>query len=110
MKIAFPINGKGSLESQVSLHFGRATDFLVYDTDEESFETYANPEKSGGTEFPPDFLQRQEIQAAIVLDLGQLAYNKFKNHNIKMYKAVEGTVSLNLQKFKQGQLSEFKYE
>ena len=108
MKIVIPINEKGSLNDKVALHFGRANNFLIYDTETESFEIFPNPEVAGGKEFPPDFLYRQGVKAVIVFSLGEMAYKKFKNYNIKMYKAVEDTVLKNLQKVEGNELKELK--
>ena len=108
MKIVIPINEKGSLNDKVALHFGRANNFLIYDTETESFEIFPNPEVVGGKEFPPDFLYRQGVKAVIVFSLGEMAYKKFKNYNIKMYKAVEDTVLKNLQKVEGNELKELK--
>ena len=58
MKIAIPTNNKKGLEDTVAEHFGRAKNFLIYDTETKSFEIYPNPEVIGGKEFPPDFLYR----------------------------------------------------
>lgn len=110
MKIVIPINEKGSLDDKVALHFGRASNFLIYDTETESFEIFPNPEVTGGKEFPPDFLYRQGVKAVIVFGLGAMAYNKFKNYNIKTYKAVQETIAANLQKFEDGKLQELKEE
>jgi len=110
MEIAIPINEKGSLDNKVALHFGRASNFLIYNTETESFEIFPNPEVAGGKEFPPDFLYRQGVKAIIVFDLGEMAYKKFKNYNIKMYKAIQGTAAANLQKFEDGKLQELKEE
>jgi len=108
MKIVIPINEKGSLNDKIALHFGRANNFLIYDTETESFEIFPNPEVAGGKEFPPDFLYRQGVKAVIVFSLGEMAYKKFKNYNIKMYKAVEDTVLKNLQKVEGNELKELK--
>ena len=108
MRIVIPINEKGSLNDKVALHFGRANNFLIYDTETESFEIFPNPEVAGGKEFPPDFLYRQGVKAVIVFSLGEMAYKKFKNYNIKMYKAVEDTVLKNLQKVEGNELKELK--
>jgi len=108
MKIVIPINEKCSLNDKIALHFGRANNFLIYDTETESFEIFPNPEVAGGKEFPPDFLYRQGVKAVIVFSLGAMAYKKFKNYNIKMYKVVEDTVLKNLQKVEGNELKELK--
>jgi len=110
MKIAIATNERGFLEDKVAFHFGQAKSFLIYDTETESFEIYPNPEATGGIELPPDFLHRQEVKAVITFGLGPKAFRKFKNHNIKMYKAVKGTILENLQKFKDHKLNGLKKE
>ena len=110
MKIAIPTNEKGSLDDKVALHFGRANNFLIYNTEKKSFEIFPNPEVTGGKEFPPDFLHRQGVKAIIVFGLGGMAYQKFKNYDIKMYKAIQRTVAANLQKFEDDKLQELKEE
>ena len=110
MKIAIPTDEKGSLDDKVALHFGRASNFLIYDTETESFEIFPNPEVAGEKEFPPDFLYRQGVKSVIVFSLGALAYKKFKNYNIKMYKAIPGSILENIKKLEKGNLGGLKKE
>ena len=110
MKIVIPTNNKEGLNAQIAEHFGRASNFLIYDTETESFEIFPNPEVTGGKEFPPDFLERQGVKSVIVFSLGALAYKKFKNYNIKMYKAIPESILENVKKFKEGNLGELKEE
>jgi len=110
MKIVIPTDEKGSLGDKVALHFGRASNFLIYDTETESFEIFPNPEVTGEKEFPPDFLYRQRVKSVIVFGLGKMAYNKFKNYNVKMYKAIRETIAANLQKLEDDKLQELKEE
>ena len=106
MKIAIAANGNGFLENEVASHFGRAKSFLIYNTETKNFEIHPNPEVTGKTEFPPDFLYRQKVEVVIVFSLGSMAYKKFENYNIKMYKADKGTIAENLQKFEDNKLKE----
>ena len=110
MKIAVPINAKRGLESEVAEHFGRANNFLIYDTESKTFDIYPNPEIAGETELPPDFLHRQKVEIVIAFSLGPRAFEKFKNYNIKMYKAIKATIADNLKKFEDGKLQELKKE
>lgn len=110
MKIAVPIDSKGGLEDTVAEHFGRAKNFLVYDTKTKIFDIFPNPESTGGSQFPPDFLQGQKVDAVIVFSLGPMAHNKFKNYHIKMYKAVKSTIRDNLEKLKNNKLKKLKKE
>jgi len=110
MKIAIPTDDKRGLQDMVAEHFGRAKNFLVYDTETKIFEIFSNPEVGGRKELPPDFLYRQKVKTIIVFSLGPMAYNKFKNYNILMFKAIEGTVEENLEKFESNQLEKLKKE
>lgn len=110
MKIAIPTNNKKGLDYKVAEHFGRAKRFLIYDTEKRDFQTEENPEVLGLPELPPDFLHRQGANVIIVFSLGQRAYEKFKNYNIKIYKAIEGTIAENLQKIKNSKLKELTKE
>jgi predicted Fe-Mo cluster-binding NifX family protein len=110
MKIAIPMDNKKGLEDTVAEHFGRASNFLIYDTKTKNFEIYPNPEVAGGKELPPDFLHRRKVETVIVFSLGPMAYDKFKNYNIKTYKAVSGSIFENIKKFEDGNLGELKKE
>jgi len=109
MTIVIPTNRK-SLKDEVALHFGQAKNFLIYDTETKSFNIYPNPEVAGGTELPPDFLHRQKVEIVITFSLGQMAFEKFKNYNIKMYKAIPGSILENIKKLEKGNLGGLKKE
>jgi len=104
MKIAIPTNDKKGLEDTVAEHFGRAKNFLIYDTETKTSNIYPNPEAAGESQLPPDFLHSQGVDAIVVFSLGPMAYNKFKNYHIKMYKAIPGSVSENIKKLEKGNL------
>jgi len=110
MKIAIPTDNKNGLNDKVAEHFGRAKNFLVYDTEKKSSEIFENPEVVGTGEFPPDFLNRQKIEAVIVFSLGPMAYNKFQNFRIEMHKAIQGSIADNLKKFEAGELGKLRKE
>ena len=106
MKIAVATNGN-SLKDKVALHFGRAKNFLIYDTETKNFEVFENPEIKG-KELPPDFLVRKNVNAVIAFSLGQRAVEKFKNYKIEIFKAIEGTIKDNLKNFEKGKLRKIK--
>ena len=108
MKIAFATNGK-NLEAKIALHFGRAKNFLIYDTEKGNFEISENPEIEG-KELPPDFLARQKMQIVITFSLGERAIEKLKNYKIKTLKALEGTILENLKAFEENKLKELSKE
>jgi len=108
MKIAFATNGN-DLKDKIALHFGRAENFLIYDTEKETFEVFENPELKGKG-LPPDFLKSKNINIVIVFSLGPMAFEKFKNYKIKVFKATEGTILENIEKFKEGKLKKLTKE
>jgi predicted Fe-Mo cluster-binding NifX family protein len=108
MKIAFATDGN-NLKDKVALHFGRAKNFLVFDTEKETFEVFENPEIKG-KELPPDFLKSQNVDVVIVFSLGPRAFEKFKNYKIEVSKAIEGTILENIEKFKEGKLKKLSKE
>jgi ArsR family transcriptional regulator len=108
MKVSFATNGN-DLKDKIALHFGRAKNFLIYDTEKGSFEVFENPEISG-KELPPDFLNRLEVDAVITFSLGPMAFEKLKKFGIKMYKAKEGTISENIEFFEKAKLSPLNKE
>ena len=110
MKIAIPTDDKEGLEDTVAEHFGRARNFLIYDTKTKISNIYPNPEVASGVQLPPDFLHSQRVDIIIVFSLGPMAYNKFKNYHIKMYKAIPGSIFENVKKLKEGNLGELKKE
>ena len=109
VKIAFAING-GNLKAKIALHFGRANNFLIYDTETKTSNVYPNPEATGESQLPPDFLHNQGVDVIVVFSLGPMAFNKFKNYNIKMYKAIQGSILENIKKLEKGNLGGLKKE
>jgi predicted Fe-Mo cluster-binding NifX family protein len=110
MKIAVATNKKGSLEDEVAPHFGRAKNYLIYDTETKNFVVEPNPEVTGGKLLPPDFLSQKGVGVVIAFSLGFKAYEKFKNYNIEMYKAIEKNISSNIKAFENNQLRKLSEE
>ena len=50
----------------------------------------------------------QKVEIVITFSLGPRAFEKFKNYNIKMYKAIKATIADNLKKFEDDKLRELK--
>jgi len=53
-------------------------------------------------------LHCQKVEIVITFSLGPRAFEKFKNYNIKMYKAIKATIADNLKKFEDDKLRELK--
>ena len=102
MRIALATDGN-NLKDKIALHFGRAKNFLIFDIEKETFKVFENPEIKG-KELPPDFLAKQGVKAVIAFSLGSRAFEKFKNYKIEVFKAIDGTILENIEKFKESKL------
>ena len=104
MKIAFPTNGK-DLEAEMFLHFGRCNNYLIYDTENKSFEIIKNTsEHMGGKGLPPELIKKNGANIMIVADLGKRALQLFSKLDIEVYCKAEGEIQDVLDKFHQGKL------
>jgi len=107
MKIAIPTDGR-NLKDEVVSHFGRAKNFLIFNTETENFKIYPNPETIGKTELPPEFLNNLGVKAVICFSLGPRALNLFKEFGIKTLKATKKSINENLKEFQKGSLRELE--
>ncbi|RUM34507.1 MAG: dinitrogenase iron-molybdenum cofactor biosynthesis protein [Archaeoglobus sp.] len=92
MKIAVPTEGRGGLNDLVSMHFGRAATFTVYDT--ETKEEYVIPNTSehfGGVGTPPELLAKAGVDVVVCGNLGPKAVLAFERFGIKVYVGATGT-------------------
>ena len=105
MKIAFPTDGN-KLEDEICLHFGRAKNFLIFNTEKRDIKIYPNPEARGEAILPPDFLRELDVDMVICFSLGPRAFNLFKNYKIKTKKAVKKTIKENINLFQKGKLKD----
>lgn len=109
MKIALPTDGN-KLEDDIALHFGKAKNFLIFDTEKKDIKIYPNPEIKGEATLPPDFLKNLGVDAVICFGLGLRAFNLFKNHKIKTKKAVEKNIKENINFFQKNELRDLTEE
>jgi predicted Fe-Mo cluster-binding NifX family protein len=108
MKIAVPAKEK-TFESELDERFARAAYFLVYDTEDESYEFFSpdNSQEHGvGTKIVNE-LSDQGIDAVISKNLGENALTALKAANIKAYIASDGNVQENIDLLKLEKLQEF---
>ncbi|MCD6148845.1 NifB/NifX family molybdenum-iron cluster-binding protein [bacterium] len=103
MKIVFPTDGN-KLEDEICHHFGRAKNFLIFNTEEKEIKIYPNPEAKGEAILPPEFLKQLGVDAVICFGLGPRAFNLFKNYKIKTKKAAKRTIKENIYLFQKGKL------
>lgn len=108
MKIALPTDGK-KLESVVNPSFGRTAYFMVVDSDTFEFEVLDNEAASAQGGAGPKAAQRIADSGADVLitfQCGQNAAEVIQAAEIKMLKAVPGSIFENVTKYKNGELFE----
>jgi predicted Fe-Mo cluster-binding NifX family protein len=109
MKIAFPTQQDVGIKSSVYGHFGSARFFVVVDLKTGELEAVANQDIDHihGMCQPMVALGGKKVDAVVVGGIGGGALRKLGEAGIKTYRAVEGTVSENLELVKTGKLPEF---
>ncbi|OGI28147.1 MAG: dinitrogenase iron-molybdenum cofactor biosynthesis protein [Candidatus Melainabacteria bacterium RIFOXYA12_FULL_32_12] len=109
MKIAVSANGK-DLDSKVDLRFGRATGFIIYNLDDESFDFINNIQNleaaQGAGIQAAQTVANQNVDALITGHCGPKAFKVFLAANIKIYTGAEGTIIEAIKKFKNNELME----
>jgi predicted Fe-Mo cluster-binding NifX family protein len=109
MRIAFPVTENLGLESQVYGHFGSAPFFMVLDSASGSLETLGNDDAHHvhGQCQPIKALGGTQVDLVVVGGIGAGALTKLQGQGIRVFRAVEGSVSDNLKLLKCGKLPEF---
>ncbi|MBF0120644.1 MAG: NifB/NifX family molybdenum-iron cluster-binding protein [Desulfobacterales bacterium] len=109
MKIAFPTQDNKGLESPVYGHFGSARFFIVVNQNTLEFEVIENQDRVHihGKCNPLSSFRENTISSVVVGGIGAGALNKLNNSGIITYRAVEGTISENLDLLKIGKLPKF---
>lgn len=108
MKIAISSQGQ-TLDSAVDSRFGRAGQFIVYDTETGSYQVISNAQSldaaQGAGIKAAETISRLGAQVLITGHCGPKAFETLKAAGIKILAGAEGcTVSQALQKHKSGQL------
>ena len=112
MKICFPVESDQGLESEVYGHFGSASVFVVFDTEAKSIDTINNQDLGHvhGMCSPLKALDGKKVDAIVVGGIGAGAINKLNNMSIKVYRAAQGTVQVNIELFENNTLSEISID
>lgn len=109
MKIAITAQGK-NMESKVDPRFGRASWFVLVDTETGAYEAVSNEQNlnagQGAGIQSAENISRQGAKAVITGNCGPKAFRTLNAAGIKIYIGAEGTVSEVFEKFKAGKLSE----
>ena len=109
MKIAFPTEENKGMSSPVFGHFGSAPHFIIVDSNSLNFESTTNPDREHqhGTCQPLEAFSGKAVDAVVVGGIGAGALYQLNAAGITTYRAVEGTVSENLELIKSGLLPLF---
>ena len=109
MKIAFPTQDNKGMNSPVFGHFGSAPYFIIVDSHTITFESVDNPDMrhQHGQCQPLKAMSGKIVDAVVVGGIGAGALQKLSGAGIKIYRAVEGSVSENFELIKSGVLPLF---
>lgn len=106
MKIAMPVD-EPSMTSHVSLSFGRASCFLIYDTEskESSFvDNHASSSQGGAGIKAAQMIVDSHVNALLTPQCGENAATVMKEANIKIYKTMSDSISDNISAFNEGRI------
>lgn len=105
MKIAIPTDGEKGIEDEVTHHFGRALNFIIYDTENESVKVLPNTsEHMGGEGLPPELLKNEGVEILLCSDLGVKALEMFSGFGIEVYCGARGLIKNVIEDYKSGKL------
>lgn len=107
MKLAMPVESK-SLDIPVCSSFGRTPLFVLFDVENGAYEFLDNgaiAAQGGAGIMAAQLLADSGAAAVIAYRLGENAAEVLNAAEIKIYKAQDGSVSDNIEKFRNGKLS-----
>lgn len=107
MKVAITATGR-ELASNMDLHFGRAKNFIVVDTDTDGWTACDNAQNlnaaQGAGIQAAETVARLGAEVVITGNVGPKAFRALNAAGIKIYLSTEGTVADTVRKFKAGGL------
>jgi predicted Fe-Mo cluster-binding NifX family protein len=106
MRVCIPIESDQGIESTPYGHFGSAPCFLIYDTDQDTWQVQDNSDQhhAHGMCHPLQALTGQSVDAVVVGGIGLRAIERLNQMRITVYQAVAGSVKDNIDAIKAGQL------
>jgi len=85
MRILIPLLDKKGEDSSVSLYFGHAPYFAIFDTESKKLEIVKNELDHSNLDLTPvDQLMKYKLDVVYVKDIGQRAINLFQEKGIKL--------------------------
>ncbi len=108
MKICITSQGD-NLESLVDPRFGRCNYFIIYDTDNDSFESFPNPNISspqGAGITSSQFIVDKGVEFVLTGNVGPNAFSVFQQAQVKVITGLAGLrVKEAIEKFKKGEIA-----
>src|SRR4030042_3198029 len=106
MKVAVSSSGKG-LDSQIDPRFGRCAYFIIYDTDDMSFEAFKNESAmlGGGAGIQSaQFVASKGVEAVITGNCGPNAVRTLEAAGVRLFVGESGTVKEAIERYKNNKL------
>ena len=110
MKLAISSNGTG-LDSAIDPRFGRCAYYIVYDLDNDTFDTVENKSRmaAGGAGIQSaQAVADLKADAVITTNIGPNAFRVLETAGIKVYSGLTGSVKQAIEDFKKGSLGTAK--
>lgn len=107
MKIAVSSSGQ-DLDAQLDPRFGRCSNFLIIDTNDMSFEVFANENAAlgGGAGIQSaQFVVSKGVKAVITGNCGPKAMQVFSAGEVQVYVGQTGTIKDVIERYKNGELT-----
>jgi predicted Fe-Mo cluster-binding NifX family protein len=109
MNIAVTSQGN-NLESQIDPRLGRTKFFIVYDLEKDEFAAMDNKQnlnapQGAGIQAAQNIIGTGS-EAVITGNCGPKAFRVLSAGDVKVFKAVDGTVKENIEKYRSGELNE----
>ncbi|HOP40696.1 MAG TPA: NifB/NifX family molybdenum-iron cluster-binding protein [Geobacteraceae bacterium] len=108
MKVAFTTSGK-TLDAPMDIRFGRAPGFIVYDTDNDTFEVVDNQQSvntpQGAGIQATENIVRYGVNCIVTGHCGPNAFRALSAAGIRIYTTNGGTVADALEAFRAGALA-----
>lgn len=112
MRLCIPTQTNIGKQAQVHEHFGSASYFTIYDTQQDISEIVdnSNQHHSHGACHPLSVLEGKRIGAVVCSGMGGRAIEKLNNAGIRAYRASGGTVEGIVKQHYEGNLQELTAE
>ena len=109
MKIAITSSGE-NIDNEIDLRFGRAKGFIIYETNDDTFEFIDNIQnleaaQGAGIQAAQNVVNKN-IEAVITGHCGPKAFKVLSTSGVKVYTVNECKIKEVIEKFKNGELQE----